>query len=201
MPSEVDLCNQALGHLGEAPIVGLSDDNTRARACSRLYADTRDAVLRAHRWNFAQSRATLTAGTAPAFGWSYSFPLPQDCLRVLEINDTEDGDNNEVWIVEGRNVLMHSAECRLVYVKRVTDTAQFDALFVDALTIMLAVKLSEVIRGATSKTEQLLTQYERITAPLARRVDANEGRRRKGMKPMNSLAIQARLGRMMIRSR
>lgn len=142
--------------------------------------------------------ASTVAGTyrlLPAFGWTYQYTLPTDCLRVLEVNDSEDGDGTNPWLIEGRKLLTNDEECRLVYLAAPDDTATYDPLFVQALALKLAVKLSDIIRGSTSKTEQLLAQYERVTAPLARRVDANEARRRKGLRPMNSLAIQARLGR------
>jgi hypothetical protein len=257
-----DICNLALGHLGEAPIADIDDDNTRARACLKHYDPTLEAVLRSHRWNFAQRRfataaqwqifedyeeglngefvviqpahgystgdsirikgistnngvwvitkltddsyglngsvysSTQGSGSSvqvPAFGWGYRFTQPADCLRVLEVNDSEAGDNRNPWIIEGDFILTDQEECRLVYLAKVTDVTKFDPLFVDAFALSLAIRLTESIRGATAKTEQLTAQYERITAPLARRVDSNEARRRKPLKPMNSLAIQARL--------
>jgi hypothetical protein len=262
MPAtSVDICNLALGHLGEATIADIDDDNTRARACLKHYDTALEATLRSHRWNFAQARRVVdlpwqamtsvanssglvqvtktdhglttgdrvqvkdtvfangsfpvtvtsssvftltgsvwssgvTAGSfvlAPAFGWGYRFTQPTDCLRVLEVNDSEAGDNRNPWIIEGDFILTDQEECRLVYLAKVTDVTKFDPLFVDAFALSLAIRLTESIRGATAKTEQLTAQYERITAPLARRVDSNEARRRKPLKPMNSLAIQARL--------
>lgn len=263
MPTtSVEICNLALGHLGEATIAAINDDNTRARACNKHYDTALEATLRSHRWNFAQARikvipsdwvdATFANGgayvlvqkiahglvsgqrvsvkgttssnstweitvndpdefellyssgssfpspvtaqyrLAPAFGWEYRFTLPTDCLRVLEVNDSEQGDNRSPWIIEGDYLLTNQDTCNLVYIAKITDVAKFDPLFVDAFALSLAVRLTESIRGATAKTEQLTAQYERITAPLARRVDSNEARRRKPLKPMNSLAIQAR---------
>jgi len=194
MPSNaVDICNIALGHLGEASIVAITDDNTRARACNKHYDTALESTLRSHRWNFAQKRIVVSKdATAPAFGWSYRYALPADCLRVLEVNDSEQGANDAPWIIEGDFILTDSDECRLVYVSKIEDVTKFDPLFVDALALALAVRLTETIRGTTGKTSELTAQYERITAPLARRVDANEARRRKPLRPINSLAIRAR---------
>ncbi len=195
MPSsDTDIANIALGHLGEAPIASLDEDTVAARACLLHYAATRDQVLRSHRWNFAQTRVALSAlADAPAFGWSYQYALPSDCLRVLECNDTELGDViSEDYVIEGRAILTDATSLNLVYVKKVDDVNQFDALFVEALALKLAIVLSETIRGTTGKTADLTQMYEQRTAPLARRVDANEGRRRKGTLPMNSGAIRAR---------
>lgn len=197
MPSsEAEICNLALGHLGEAPIVSLDDDDTAARACSLRYAATRDAALRAHRWNFAKARATLSElDDAPSFGWLHQFQLPADCLRVVEFNDSEVGDTiSDLFEVEGQKLLTDSDEANLVYIQRVTNVALFDSLFVEVLALKLAIALSEVIRGTTGKTQELTTAYERLTAPLARRVDANEGRRRKGTIALSSQFVRARGG-------
>lgn len=191
--TETAICNLALGHLGEGPISSINDDTTAARACLLHFEPCRDATLRAHRWNFAVERVKLDDATAPAFGWDYQFDLPSDCLRVLEVNGSEEGDLiSEPWVVEGRKLLTDAYSANVVYVKQITDVTLFDPLFVEAFALRLAVALSEVIRGTTDKTGELLTAYERVTAPLARRIDANEGRRRKGMIDLNSQAIRAR---------
>lgn len=186
--SPTDICNLALGHLGEARITSLDEDSVSARACTLHYNSVRDEVLRSHRWNFAQDRQVLSAlEELPPFGWARQYELPADCLRVLEVNGSEAGDViSSEYIIEGRRILTNAEEVRLVYLRQVPDVSEFDALFVRALAVRLAIVLSETIRGTTQKTSELTQLYERVTAPLARRVDANEGRRRKGMLPLNS---------------
>ena len=194
--SPTDICNLALGHLGEAPIASMDDDSVAARACARHYPGTRDQLLRSHRWNFAQARATLTRlNEAPAFGWSYQYALPSDCLRVLEVNDSEVGDvETDTFIVEGRFLLTDADAVRMVYLRRIEETSEFDELFTECFALKLAIVLSETIRGTTSKTADLAQMYERVTAPLARRIDANEGRRRKGLISVSSAFVRARGG-------
>jgi len=197
MPASVtDICNLALGHLGEGRITSVDEDTVAARACALHYDAARDDLLRSHRWNFAVSRAVLAALVVdPLFGWSYQFALPANCLRVLEVNDSEAGDwITDAFAIEGRNLLTNTSVVNLIYIRRVLDVSEFDALFVKALAAKLAVELSETIRGTTGKTAELMQAYERAIAPLARRVDANEGRRRKGMLPVNSLSLLARGG-------
>lgn len=193
--TQLELCNVALAHLGEARIEAINDDTVTARACALHYGPVRDEVLRSHRWNFAIGRAQLVEATAPAFGWARAFTLPADCLRALEINDNEVGDwISETWAIEGRQVLTNAAAVNLVYVRNVCDAALTDPLFAQAFALKLAAALSETIRGATGKTGDLLQLYDARTAPLARRIDANEGRRRKGLLPLNSLFVRARGG-------
>lgn len=191
--TQLELCNVALAHLGEARIASINEDTVTARACTLHYGPVRDEVLRSHRWNFAIARAQLEETTAPAFGWSHAFTLPGDCLRALEINDNEVGDwISETWAIEGRQVLTNAEAVNLVYVRGIGDAALTDPLFAQAFSLKLAAALSETIRGATSKTGDLLQLYDARTAPLARRVDANEGRRRKGLLPLNSFFVRAR---------
>lgn len=192
--SDTDICNLALGHLGEARVSSLNEDTVAARACALHYEQQRDQVLRSHRWNFAQRRVTLSQlSTAPAFGWSYQYELPADCLRVLEVNGSEFGDViSDEYVIEGRILLTDADAVNMVYTRSIEDVGQFDALFVEALAVKLAVALSETIRGTTGKTAELTQLYERVTAPLARRVDANEGRRRKGLLPISSQFVRAR---------
>lgn len=192
--SITQICNLALAHLGEAPVASVHEDSTAARSCLLHYGPTLDEVLRSHRWNFATQRATLARlEAAPPFGWTAQFQLPADCLRVLELNGSDGGDVvSDPYAVEGDRLLSCGERADMVYVRNVQDVSLFDALFVRALALKLAAALSESIRGNTGKTAALLEEYGRLTAPQARRVDANEGRRRKGLLPMNSLAIRAR---------
>jgi len=192
--SVTHICNLALGHLGEAPITSLEEDTRAGRACALHYGPVQAAVLRSHRWNFAETRAALSQLVeAPAFGWAHQYALPADCVRVLEINGRECGDwISDEYRIEGRVLLTNAAAVNLVYVRELADVGLFDPLFVEALALKLAAALSEPIRGTTGKTAELAAQYERVTAPLARRIDANEGQRRKGLLPQNSLWIQAR---------
>lgn len=194
--SSTDVCNQALAHLGERPISSLDDDTKAGRACKLHYQPVRDEVLRSHRWNFATTRATLSQlEDAPVFGWSYQYQLPADCLRVSEINDTEAGDRyTDEWVIEGRKILTNAETLNLVYVKQVEDTSEFDSLFTQALAVKLAMKLSEAIRGTTGKTAELAEMYARLTGPEARRTDANEARRRKGLIDVSSRFVLARGG-------
>lgn len=191
----LQICNIALGHLGEASIITMGDNTPAAKACSLHYDLTRDEVLRAHRWNFAIGRDELTEEEAPPFGWNKRFALPADCLRSLEVNDSEEGDwITDKWVVEGRSILTNADSVRLVYVRSIGDEALTDPLFARAFSVKLAAALSETIRGSTSKTGDLLQLYEAAVAPLARRVDANEGNRRKGMLPLNSFSVRSRFG-------
>ncbi len=169
MTSPVEICNRALTKLGDRPILTLSDDNERARACARLYEVSRDAVLRDHPWNFAVQRAELAAlEEKPVWGFKSQFELPTDCLRVLWV------DGNYPWRIEGRRVLSNlEGALRISYIRRVEDPNVFDSLFVEALAARLALELAESLTQSNSKRQAAGEGYQ-LALIRARSIDAQE---------------------------
>jgi hypothetical protein len=170
MPSPVDICNRALSRVGAARITSLGDNTKQARACNSAYPIVRDEVLRAHPWNSAISRTSLSKlSDAPDFGYDAQYQLPADCLRVVEVYDTK-----LPWVVEGRVLLSsESTPLYIRYVKREEDTAQFDSMLVSAIASRLAVELCEELTQSNTKRERALTEYEAILA-RARLADGQE---------------------------
>lgn len=173
--SETTICNLALGKLGARRIIALTEESPEARACALHYEETRDEVLRHHRWNFAIKRQDLSQlAIPPISGWSFQYQLPEDCLRMLELNGLTQTSNPGYWEVEGKKLLTNEESATIRYIARVTDCNQFDAIFVEALALRLAAKLAKPITGSSSMGEGLVTEYEKVTGGRARRVDAFE---------------------------
>lgn len=174
---ETFICNQALGLLGSSRIMALSDDSKEARFCKRFYGQTRDEVIAEHRWNFAIVRTTLSELTGtPNSEWAKRFQVPENCLRVLQVNGFDVFEPNRPFSVEGRCVLSDDAEVRIKYLARVEDANLYPPIFIEALAVKLASKLAQPITGSRDLPSRLLEEYERVTGPKARRVDAIEGR-------------------------
>lgn len=169
MASAVQICNLALQKLGAARINSLTEDGRNARECNAAYELMRDAELRAHPWNFARARAQLAEdSTAPDFGFDHQYTLPSDFLRLHPDSEVDD------WQIEGRKILTDDdAPLEIIYIKRVTDTAQFDALFVVALANRLAMQLCEKITQSNTKKAEALRDYV-LSIREARRVNAIE---------------------------
>lgn len=183
MPSVVDICNEAMDLLGAATITSLTENSKEARLCNRKFDTVRDAVLRAHPWNCAISRTELAAdSTAPAFGFTYKYPLPTDpyCLRVLSFwnsnvnNELAAYDSNVMFKIEGRNVLSNEGTCNIIYISRVTDTEQFDTLLSAAIAHRLAADTAYAITGSNSVSQQMFALYE-SRLKEAKGVDSMEG--------------------------
>lgn len=177
--SVVAICNQALALLGADRITDLGDDSQPARLCSVFYEPARDAVLRAYPWNFAIRRAALAALTStPAWGYDLEYqlpegPTPEHCLRVLDVYLAD--ERNEPWKVEARKIVTNlTAPLYISYVARITDPAQFDALFVKALAARLAMELTYPLTASSSLLDLVSRLYTQALNE-ARVTDAQEG--------------------------
>lgn len=178
--TETTICNLALGKLGAARIISLTEESPEAQACSLHYPQTRDEVMRSHRWNFAIARSGLSElSTAPAFGWAHQYQLPEDCLRVLQVNGYEEDQAPDNWEVEGRKLLTDESSVLVKFIARIEEVGLYDSLFIEALSLKLAAKLTIPLTGSDSRAGGFTSEYERITGPRARITDAFESREKR----------------------
>lgn len=178
MPSEVDICNMALLGVGAKPkIASLIEDSDNARLARQFYAPVRDSVLRSHIWNCAIERPSsaltpLTATPDTDYDYYYQLPVNPYCLRLLRVGTNEEQPTD--WKVEGRRFLCNLSSAQIVYIKRITDTNEFDPLLVDAIVNRLQIKFAMPLTNSRALVEALAQEYEVITAPIARTIDAQE---------------------------
>ena len=177
MATEVSICANALRRLGDSPIVSLTDDTERARLCNAFYSEARDDVLRSHPWNFSITRQQLSQLSAtPLYQYSYQYALPTDpfCLRVLEMEYSDYVFKIEHLAGTGRVLLTDEGTAKIIYIARITDTAQFDSLFIDTLTAKLSVDLAYPVTGSVQLQQSMQKLFESKLRE-ARSVDGQEG--------------------------
>ena len=176
MPSETQLCNMALMKCAAKPLIAsLTEDSENARLCNTFYGAVRDAMLRSHPWNCAIERKTITAlSDAPDSDYDYQYQLPTNpyCLRILQVGTLR--QQPIAWKVEGRRLLTNEGSPSIVYVKRITDTNEFDPMFIDALVIKLAIKIAMPLTESASIMDGLIKELEGISLPEARSIDGQE---------------------------
>jgi len=171
----------------------LDEASTAGNACRLHYESVRDSLLRAHPWNFARYRATLVEVLpVPTFGWAHRYQMPSDSLRILEVNGSDISLLANYWELEGDNLLSDAETMEIVYIRPVADPGEWDSLFREAMVLKLAMRLAETMRGGSGLDEKLAAEYDRMVAPLARRIDANESRPRESLLPWNSRFVNAR---------
>ena len=170
MASVVDICNGSLNQLGASTILSLTEDSKNARLCNQRYSQVRDAVFRSHPWNCLQKRVELAADTtAPAWGFSYAYTLPADCLRLLRILDY---DSN--YKVEGRKILSNTSSMKILYIGRITDPNEYDESLRETLSAALG---ADIAFAVTSNNQTASNMYNLFQDKLkdARFIDSTEG--------------------------
>ena len=177
--SQVDICNKALTKIGAQRIVAITDDTKAAKSLRAIWDMQRDVELAAHPWSFAMTRVQLPALlTAPDYGWARSFQLPADCLRIVEVGENWTlylpSEAGEFFQIEGTKILCdESSPLRMRYIKQVTNTGEFPALFAEALACGLAAELALDSTDSQSDRKSAWDEYA-VAISQARRANAIE---------------------------
>lgn len=171
MASPVDICNSALIKIGVEPIVSLDEDSKAARLCKEQYPKIRDEIIGSHLWNFAMKRAVLAQlPDVPAFGFSYTYALPTDYIRVLHMNEK----STRFKIEQNKRLITNSISVSILYVAKIEDVSMYSPIFREALAYQLAVDLSYALVQNSALGERL---NGKATQKLrdARSLDGQEG--------------------------
>jgi hypothetical protein len=184
MANETDFLNDALGQIGAQKVTAIDDQSLNANYCKTFWPDLRRAMIRSHHWNFAMARKVLAYEPfPPAFGYTYSYPLPAELIKIIEFNGNLTTYNPDVlqlfplmseYKIEGRKLLTNDAEVRIVYLQDVTNPDLWDPLFYQAGTAWLASKLAAAIQKSEKMAEQKLQEAMRVLLPMAMAVDGQE---------------------------
>lgn len=116
--------------------------------------------------------AYVSGGTVtkiPAFGFSYWFTLPTDCLRVLRV-----GDDLYDYKIENGRLLYDGDEAELHYVAQITDPTVFDSMFVECLSVAIAIRICAKLSDNANLKESLKSDLDRMLAET-RTTDAQSG--------------------------
>ena len=157
MANLVDLANDALAAIGAAGstnvpfIASLDDARNEAVVCKRFLAPTDKSmslmatILEFHDWNCARGRAELAAqATAPIFGFSYSYVLPPDYLKVRRIN----GSETVIYKVEGTAILTNEVSpIFLEYTRFEIDPNKWSPGVKECMSLLLQSKLAVPLKS------------------------------------------------------
>jgi len=144
--------------------MSLTDTQKEAREINAIFELRRDYLLRTYNWSFAMMRAELSAlVTTPEWGYTLEYQLPTDCLRVVQVNDFWDvpgmadymsGPDSEPYRIEGRTIRTDIGAPLLIrYIRKVTNTGDFDVAFNEVFACDLAFNVCEALTQSNSKKE------------------------------------------------
>jgi hypothetical protein len=167
--SNVAIANLALTKLGDLRILNLTDNTKPAREVNAVFDMTRDYLQRRFSWRFCIKRANLAADTStPLWDWTYQYPIPTDCMRILQVGqwypspDLSDliSTGGQEYVLEGKYILSNQAgPLKLRYLSRVEDPVQFDAAFDMAFSAYLAYILAEPLTASAEQKQMAYNDY------------------------------------------
>ena len=158
MASKTEIANRALSKLGEGRVSNIdTDTNKPAKVMAAMWDIVRDAMLAAYPWNFAIARDQIAKDSnTPSWGYANKFSLPSDFLALLEVKSNPD------YRIEGQYIVTDAGSPLYIrYIRRVTDTGEFDPLFDEALATRLAFESCEEITQSNSKKANLADELVR----------------------------------------
>jgi hypothetical protein len=179
----IKICNMALSHIGQSKtIASLDEVNPGAQQCKLLFDLSRDAVLRAHPWNFAEKiEALVLISGESILGWDYLYQKPAKCLNalaVLNASTLTEPRPQKFKAVMSPLTNVQAIACNLEgaylkYTKQVEDPAVWDSMFADLVSWHLAAALAVPITG---KNELALSCMQMFASkqPEAMRMNAGE---------------------------
>lgn len=170
MTSETDILNNALILIGEQTVLTADDTTKQGRRFIQVYGFLRDALLRAHYWNFALKRASIAALTStPAWGYQYEYQLPDDCLTLIQVGSYSTNinagyynqvDNSPYKIESGKILTDLIAPLNIRYIRKVDNSSEFDPSFSEMIAIKIAIHLNEDLTNNTAMIDRLSQLYK-----------------------------------------
>jgi hypothetical protein len=175
---DLGICNLALAKIGNADnyLVTMADDTKEGRLCRLLYRHVLNICIDDYPWNCMVAVTTLVVDVAvPAFGYDHTYPLPDDCIRVLAVTETGSTDDDPYldWRRIGRYIYTNADTLYLTYLWDNTSVSTYDHRFIQAIAARLAIELAPSITGNKQVVGALWEEYNRIITSM-RLLDANE---------------------------
>jgi len=174
--SQQDVINDALEHLGEPPSSGPDDDSTWVVRLTNAYTREVKKVVEGHTWNFAMTKALLTATEPTPDGWLYGFGKPAQCKRIVKVASSSNPRAGVIDYLEfGGRILTNSETTWLDYVDgtKIDTPGMWPELFAGALAAQLALKVCPVTGTGTEK-KVLLERTARRMMMEAKMWDAQQ---------------------------
>lgn len=166
------IMNRALLKTGLPPAAALEDINWNA---NMVFEDVAVELLRGFPWGFAQKYAVLPQSQKkPVFGWNYSYDLPEDCLRVIDVHACNDLRAPKArYVISGRQLLCNVTPCNMRYVGKVLDPSLWSNDFADAVAARIACEIAGLAAENMGLVPQLMQLFN-IALSQAQLSDARE---------------------------
>lgn len=172
--TQIGICNSALAKVGQAPISSITQETRAAQILNSIFDLKQDELLAHHPWNFAIKRATLSPNAnTPIYEFDFEYDIPNDCLRVLELETDIINIEND-WMVEGGKILSNDESINVRYIYRNNNYNSWSANFAEAFAWKLAHEIAYALTQSSEREKICADSFQRTLA-LARSTDGAEG--------------------------
>ena len=176
--TDVDICNLALGIIGDSRIQSRSERSKEASECDRFYDQALDEALEAFDWPFARSysRGVTPSGIDAVTGYAHAFAVPSDTIAIRGIARSMRGQVSPEFTLSsvasptGAYVrLIHTDRDGgvIVYTRRETFVPAFTPLFVAAVAAKLASYIAMPLTKSKEKRDDADKKYREVIEQAA----------------------------------
>lgn len=199
LPIKNAIIARAVGLLRGIPSgeVLIPDERSQDEAASalRVFASVRDKLLASYPWVFARKTATPAMLSESVPGYKYTFALPSDCLKVINVITKDsrsiyDCENQCDYMPEyPENVELVNYEttanelysnCSAIYIRytyKIEDISKWAAEFTEAFCVRLAIEIAFNTKIEANVIKFLEQRYQQIIqeAQLSRAIYGESG--------------------------
>lgn len=159
--SRTSIINTALMRVGAQGVTAAFQDSPSAQTAAAAYDRALAYCLSLHPWSFALKHAALARGTeSPAPGWRYSWPLPADCLRVVDaVSIGKPGGRRISYSLAGDILQTDADSVTIIYVS--AESSGFPDAFADGLAWRVALEIAPYVQQGGGSARDYLEMFER----------------------------------------
>lgn len=197
MYTQTEVCNMALALIGEGhSIDDIDEHSVTAEACKRFFQICLDNCNGAYNWSFARRDEVIDdrylLSDVVALPYRYAYELPEDVFKIIRIGGLYESSLVETMGYrdtiqfnyrnhDGKKILVTDLEApfTIQYQCYLTDVDNCDPLFIEALSYLLAHKLSGCIMRDSNAINIGGYMYNMYKATVAKAAssDAQQGSR------------------------
>lgn len=166
--SKIDIINQALNFLGEAPIDSVESGGDVGLSAEITYDITLTTLLAGTKWRFATKQASLPQVTGLSTKrYPYAFALPNDLLYLQQTQD-----RSYRYEIYGNELYTNEHEVTIDYTVQ-PDESTFPAYFVSAFKYELAKQICLTLSRSNTLL-QLSMQAAAMSLKEAQYLDSSQ---------------------------
>ena len=191
MSTKLEVINNGLMKVGLPLAASLQDADYNA---SIIFDTVSKQALRSFAWGFATSYVKLNPSSqAPSHGFAYSYSMPADCLRVLDVRLADDLRAPKArFSISGRLIYANVTPCHVRYIKNLSASPEnWPDDFADAVSCKIAAEICCLSAQTATMVPGLLQMYQ-IALAQAQSIDSTETNERV---PLDESILASREGR------